>query len=202
MAWVRTEDERAAAHLPIIYDPQTSGGLLVALPAAAADRYCRELRALGHSAVAVIGSIREAETSALPSAIRVVVRGTRLTNIIGGGSVPTGRPDAPPPSTNQSSHDTPESKTMSDEPASAPSQDSCCTEPPTPRAIDPRAKKLMSIALSVAQRCKPCLEIHIKGALAMGITKGEIDEAAQLAVTFAGCPASMLYKEVCAELKL
>ena len=101
-------------------------------------------------------------------------------------------------------------------------QPDCCSQPPSDRSaeadtgsvtfaefmkqanqpvlIDKRAKKLMAVALSVAQRCRPCLTIHIKGALAMGITRDEIDEAANLAIAFAGCPAMMMYREVWSEL--
>jgi AhpD family alkylhydroperoxidase len=66
--------------------------------------------------------------------------------------------------------------------------------------IDARGKKLMAIALSVAQRCEPCLKSHLKSALAMGITPAEIDEAAWLAIAFAGSPAMMLYKEASQEM--
>ena len=66
--------------------------------------------------------------------------------------------------------------------------------------IDKRAKKLMAVALSISQRCRPCLVAHMKGALATGISKAEIDEAANLAISFGGCTAMMFYKEVCKEL--
>ncbi len=55
----------------------------------------------------------------------------------------------------------------------------------------------MVIALSVAQRCEPCLKTHVKAALEMGLTKVEIDEAAWLGIAFGGSPAMMLYKEIC-----
>jgi AhpD family alkylhydroperoxidase len=71
-----------------------------------------------------------------------------------------------------------------------------------PGQIDGRSKKLMAIALSVSQRCRPCLEQHIVSALKQGITRGEIDEAAQLAISFAGCPSLMMYREVCKSLGL
>ena len=64
-----------------------------------------------------------------------------------------------------------------------------------PGLIDARAKKLIAIALSVVQHCEPCLKIHIKSALSMGITFEEIDEAANLAIAFGGCTAMMFYKE-------
>ncbi len=41
-----------------------------------------------------------------------------------------------------------------------------------------------------------CIEIQIQGALGMGISVEEIDEAAWLGVAFAGAPAMMLYKRV------
>jgi AhpD family alkylhydroperoxidase len=66
--------------------------------------------------------------------------------------------------------------------------------------IDARSKKLMVIALSVAQRCEPCLKTHMKGALEMGLSKAEIEEAAWLGIAFGGSPAMMLYRETCAKL--
>jgi len=54
----------------------------------------------------------------------------------------------------------------------------------------------MAVALSVAQRCEPCLKTHFKSALAMGITIEELDEAANLAIAFGGCAAMMFYKEI------
>ena len=69
-----------------------------------------------------------------------------------------------------------------------------------PGAIDSRNKKLMAVLLSIAHHCEPCLKIHLKGAVEMGIPKGEIDEAANLAIAFGGCPAMMFYNETCKSL--
>ena len=71
-----------------------------------------------------------------------------------------------------------------------------------PGLIDGRAKKLMAIALSISQRCEPCLAIHMRSAISMGISKSEIDEAANLAIAFGGCTAMMFYTEVCDKLKI
>lgn len=60
----------------------------------------------------------------------------------------------------------------------------------------------MAIALSAGQRCEPCLKSHIKPALAVGITKAEIAEAAQVAIAFGGYTVMMFYKEICDELRL
>jgi selenide, water dikinase len=212
MAWVRSAGE-TIPFLPIIYDPQTSGGLLIALQPEAADRFVAEMQALGHLATSVIGQFVAAEhTSGATPATLLRVRGRGLANIIGpyplGVEVSQGISGQSEPK---------ESASMSESP-----QPDCCSHavpsvPETadngtaafaefmklanqPNLIDSRAKKLMAIALSVAQRCKPCLAIHIKGAQTMGISRAEIDEAANLAIAFAGCPAMMLYKEVWAEL--
>ena len=58
-AWVRIEDERHPENLPILYDPQTSGGLLVSLPPESASGYVEHLKSLGHKNVSIIGEIFE-----------------------------------------------------------------------------------------------------------------------------------------------
>ena len=68
--------------------------------------------------------------------------------------------------------------------------------------LDERTKKLIAIALSIVRHCEPCLRIHMRNALNMGLSKEEIDEAATLAIEFAGCPALMFYKEMCKELNV
>jgi AhpD family alkylhydroperoxidase len=57
-----------------------------------------------------------------------------------------------------------------------------------PGAVDARAKKLIAIALSIARHCEPCLKLHIRSALQMGLSRAEIDEAAALVIAFCGCP--------------
>jgi selenium donor protein len=51
--------ERSALHaaLPVVFDPQTSGGLLVALPRAAAERYIEAMHARGHHRTGIIGAL-------------------------------------------------------------------------------------------------------------------------------------------------
>ena len=44
-------------HYPLLFDPQTAGGLLAAVPAAAADSCIRSLKALGYERTAVIGAV-------------------------------------------------------------------------------------------------------------------------------------------------
>jgi AhpD family alkylhydroperoxidase len=69
-------------------------------------------------------------------------------------------------------------------------------------AIDKVNKKLMAVALSIAQRCEPCLKAHLKGAVEMGISREAINEAANLAISFGGCTAMMFYNEARKKFKL
>ena len=70
----------------------------------------------------------------------------------------------------------------------------------SPGLVDARTKRLLSIALSISQRCKPCLKIHIQNALREGITQEEIEEVAWVATSFTGCSGRMFYQEVLKEM--
>ena len=57
--------------------------------------------------------------------------------------------------------------------------------------LDTKTKELVSIALSVACKCKWCIAFHTKNALDAGATKDEIIEACYVAILMAGGPAFM-----------
>jgi selenide,water dikinase len=216
MAWTRLPEDADEASLAVLFDPQTSGGLLVALPPAPAEAFLEEIRRRGHSDVGVVGRVTGASR-----APHVVVRGTQLRTFVGArdpievSAIPA---VASPP---RAGPVAPEVSACCGDAV----ETSCCDSLPGPEEgvktvealdmfkefmkeankpgrIDQRAKKLMAIALSIAQRCKPCLTVHLQGAVQMGISKEEIDEAANLAIAFGGCTAMMFYKEVCEELKI
>lgn len=223
MTWVTVADSDDMKNTTVLYDPQTSGGLLIALPEDKAERFVGEMRRRGHAATTVIGRIVRKPATQADGAVIVV--NARLENLVGTREALT--PAAPPEYETK-----PLIRAMSAEVSwrDEPPKEACCDAPPEPELsccdragsvesketsvdaltmfkdfmkeankpglIDQRNKKLMAIALSIAQRCKPCLEIHMKSALQMGISKAEIDEAAQLAIAFGGCTAMMFYKEV------
>jgi AhpD family alkylhydroperoxidase len=64
-----------------------------------------------------------------------------------------------------------------------------------PGALDVVQKELMTIALSVAVQCEPCLKLHLDKARSMGIAPAEIEEAAWMGVAFGGCKAMMFWQE-------
>ena len=66
----------------------------------------------------------------------------------------------------------------------------------SPHGLDAYTKQAMAIALSVATRCEPCLKMHLKNARQKGFTHDEIDEAAWMAISFAGSPAMAFYEQL------
>ena len=63
-------------------------------------------------------------------------------------------------------------------------------------AIDARTKELITLALVIHARCAPCLRTHLEKARGMGINDAEIDEAAWLAIAMGGAPVRMFYQEI------
>ena len=47
--------------------------------------------------------------------------------------------------------------------------------------MDPSTKELVAIAASVAARCQPCFDHHLKKARELGVSEPDIDEAVRVA---------------------
>ncbi len=75
MGWVRAAAPEGEPLLPVLYDPQTSGGLLISLPPEKARDLCSELQARGHQETRIIGEVipRRADAES-----RIVVEGGSL----------------------------------------------------------------------------------------------------------------------------
>jgi selenide, water dikinase len=228
MGWVRLPETSDLEHLPILYDPQTSGGLLISLPEGEAERLVQALRERGHHAASIIGRVRPKDPSRAEGGVNVTQ--TKLTRFFGGSNglplfnskstskpvaimpenVPSASPKTPPLSccdggvVGSPGSITQNQRASGPPPASSsgPAFMAFLKQANQPGVIDARGKKLMTIALSVAQRCEPCLKHHLKSALEMGLTKAEMDEAAWLGIAFGGSPAMMLYNETCRSLEL
>lgn len=227
LSCMQLDDNADPAQAAILYDPQTSGGLLVALPPESAVRFVDELRERGNDAAAIIGRIIENPEPQKGIDVRVI--NPCLQRLVGRRAVihpqaiaarkPTleSQPvsiddvsccDHPPDlhellDSNQDQQDAVgKAATVEESAMDSTHQDTLALfnnfmkAANAPGRIDGRNKKLMAIALSIAQRCRPCLKIHLQSAIQMGLSAEEIDEAAQLAIAFGGCTALMFYKEI------
>lgn len=179
----------------VLYDAQTSGGLLIAVPEAGAAPMLKDLHGAGVSDAAAIGQVTGKSEG------RIEVRGKAT-----GSLSPSGRNGEASKGENEMNE---EAKTEEEE---------CCAHGSGtpdqalkmfqdfigtamgPGALDVVTKELIAIALGLAVGCVPCSRIHINKAKTMGIGKEEMEEAAALAVAFAGCRALMLWNEMKKEL--
>lgn len=198
------------AMLDVVFDPQTSGGLLIALAGGAAGALVARLHDAGVSEAAVIGKVRG------PGAGRVFLQ-TRGSRPIQVAQEARAAAEAAPAVASPT-----EECCMEPEP-----EEACCAEghgtdsagrhtqsaashvaevqdkfedflqaANAPGALDAHTKRAIAIALSVLAKCEPCLKAHIKKARETGMSDEEIDEAAWMAVSFGGCPAMMFYNRV------
>jgi len=202
----RPEPGVNAAMLDLCFDPQTSGGLLVAVADAEAEPFLARLRERGVVEAAVIGRVRG------PGSGEVFIRTT------GARPLPprSQHVPKPEPSRTEAPADEPEPCCCGpDEPNEAAAIASSSRSPAeaspgvsdveakfqafmkassAPGALDARTKQALSIALSVLAKCEPCVKIHVKKAREMGFSQDEIDEAAWMAIAFGGAPLAMFYK--------
>jgi selenide,water dikinase len=182
--------------MDILYDAQTSGGLLFSVAEGTAQKAIDMLRAAGCTEAAIVGRI------AAKSKGEIMVMGKGEKTL-----------QATPANGNTSEQK--EAACCASHSAEVSAAEACCETgaPPAeasaaqkafqqfmakafaPGALDVVQKELMSIALSVAVQCKDCLAIHLQKARSMGLTVAEIEEAAWMGVAFGGCKAMMFWTE-------
>lgn len=56
-------------------------------------------------------------------------------------------------------------------------------------ALSAKEKEFIALGIGVAQRCEPCIRLHVQKCLDAGATKEQILEAASVAVMMGGGPA-------------
>jgi AhpD family alkylhydroperoxidase len=195
-----------ASMLDLCFDPQTSGGLLLAVAPTVADELLGRLRATGATEAAVIGKVLDAGSG------RVLLRVGEETNVAFRSAKAAlfrgakGDIRAKQPITQEMSHmDCCEHGPALDEQSVAETGGVTATEQKfheflqaaaAPGALDGKTKRAIAIALSVMARCDPCIKSHVKKAREMGFTQEEIDEAAWLGIAFGGSPAMAFYNGV------
>ena len=184
--------------IDICYDAQTSGGLLIAIKEKDSKDFLKALHDDGIYVAAIIG--------------KVSAKGSGLVNISYKGSRKIPSLESAKPANKAQS-------TSSEQQVEVP----CCADAvssegstvsgnsevaqikgifteflgaaSSPHGLDAYTKQAISIALSVAMRCEPCLKMHLKKAKEKGFTQDEIDEAAWLGISFAGSPAMVFYEK-------
>jgi AhpD family alkylhydroperoxidase len=196
-------DNVTESMVDICYDPQTSGGLLIAIEAGKADELLKRLHESGLTDAACIGQVKAKGTG------KVIIQTDNTKKFPIETSSPK-KGDEVAPITQPS--DTTECCCPENRPSPADTGDSTQAEiiesnfksflasTGKPAGLDAVTKQAMNIALSVATRCEPCLKTHIHKARQKGFTEQEIDEAAWMGIAFSGSPAMMLYKNTKAEI--
>lgn len=207
--------------LDILFDAQTSGGLLIALPQKQAEELVRRLHAEGITAAAIVGRVMGAGSG------RVHVRTTGrrpAPETLAETVPPVARPlpaasDRKPESAVQGAVDADDGCCCDDGhggPAPVGSAMATSSTPLNsagssdvqqrfhdflkaanrPGALDAHTKQAISIALSVLAKCEPCIRSHVAKAQQGGFTREEIDDAAWMAISFGGAPLMMFYNDV------
>ncbi len=195
--------EPALVHLAC--DPQTSGGLLIAIPASKYPGLLDELRRSGVEGT-LVGRFTPGEDSRLTMAA-----GSDSSHPAAAGPALSQNPNPaminPPSSPEAPNHEPGCCSEFFGNPASA----AASSVSETQRAfgqfmrlaqgkgvLDERAKELILFALVVQSRCKPCFKAHLERARELGITRAELDEAAWCAIAMGGAPVRMFYQEMTA----
>jgi selenide,water dikinase len=181
------------------FDAQTSGGLLIAVPAERLEKLRQSLGRRGAGNF-VIGKITDDRAG------RILVS-------------PAGKKAAGSSKSN-SANKPQEIDSMKNQMKNPPPhQDACCagvfhTEITTGSAaesqkafgaliesvrsagvLDEKTKELILFSLVVCSRCQPCFEAHFRKARDLGISQAELDEAAWCAIALGGAPVKMFYQE-------
>jgi len=208
-----------------LFCPETSGGLLVFLPAANADEFVRDLNSTGMLAAAVIGRVTESSAAG-----RVCVRTESASDWEPIALVP-GAVDADADAVPASECCANAAADAEDKPVAG----TCCasaaadpTEPVpppvarspedvdvrvprpsateefaqymsavnSPGALDAKLKTLIALSLSVLSKCEPCVKINTRAAREAGATENELSEAVALGIAFGGAPAAMFYSKI------
>jgi selenide, water dikinase len=173
--------------IDLLYDPQTSGGLLFAVPADQTPAAIAKLQEAGSLAAVVVGEITAKSEG------RIVLtdkkEDTNKQDCCCGAQQAQESQEAccsgtqTPPQVNGAGAGAQQAFKQFMASALAPG------------ALDVVQKEIITIALSVAVQCEGCLKTHLAKAQAMGISAEEIQEAAWLGVMFGGCKAMMFWNE-------
>ena len=214
--------ELTQAEQNILYSPETSGGLLVALPREQTSSYIQYLQKHGIEAVTIglvaadseQGLIRLHGSKGIESKPRkfpTVVKEQHTTDCCCNKAAETvnntsscccqttAEKKPPENSTCCSAADTAPAVTVTSSLPSAAAGAEFTTYMKTvnnPGAINAKEKKLIALALSVSHKCAECIRQNSAAAAKLGANPAEIAEAVALGISFGGASANMFYNEL------
>jgi selenide,water dikinase len=180
----------------IVFGPETSGGLLVFLPAKSAEKYLCELCRNGVGRAAIVGKVSGKSRDGF---IRVLTRKREKfspLNIKLGSDMKKAKMDGKAAACCAAEGE--KAEVLAELPPQALSKDfaSYMASVMAPGAISMKNKKLMALALSVATKCGPCIKINTDGAREAGASDAEIGEAVSMGIAFGGAPTAMFYNSL------
>ncbi len=206
--YVTAEEGVPEACLNMMYDPQTSGGLLICIPEAQAEQLVATLKERGITHAEVIGTITEEGTPG----ISIRYDKNKRTGIIEQKkrekeamkkNNSTGASDCCCSGQEQAGQQAEEASSCcgagqgESSPGSTREKFSAFVESAfTEGAVSLENKELMAIALSLVTKCEPCVKIHVNKARSLGISEEKIDEAIMMGVVFGGAPVFMFYTSI------
>lgn len=194
--------------IDLCFDPQTSGGLLIAVAPDIADILLKNLHSAGIREAIIIGKVLGPGTGRvfLRSKGRLILPAprpsARHSDTISKEKEPTGEQSIIQETSNMSCC---EGNHGSQPLAAGGTGGADATQrkfleflgsASAPGALDAKTKQAIAIALSVLAKCEPCVKSHVVKAREMGFSQEEIDEAAWMGIAFGGSPTMMFYKRI------
>jgi selenide,water dikinase len=187
------------ARLNLGFDAQTSGGLLISLPAERLEQLRRGLERRGVDAFCIgrVSGDAPGRIRLLASAQSPAVHG-ELAQIEKPKENKAMNPSSEDPAAGHQgccadAFNSPAAKSSAGETQRA--FGAMMSSVQSAGALSEKAKELILFSLVVSSRCQPCLEAHLRKARAMGIPLEELDEAAWCAIAMGGAPVKMFYEE-------
>ncbi len=181
------------AMLDLCFDPQTSGGLLMAVSPSAADHLLAKLHAAGMPEAAVIGRVLDGGSG------RVFLHtdGRRPVDVRAAGPTQSIAQETISMSCCEGVHPSEQAESRAGGTADVERKfKEFLQAANSPGALDGKTKQAVAIALSTMAKCEPCVKSHIQKARQMGFSQEEIDEAAWMAIAFGGSPTMMFYNTI------
>jgi selenide,water dikinase len=174
------------------FDAQTSGGLLIAIPAERLATLRQSLSRRGAGGF-VIGKILAGQAG------QIFLSPNEISQ-----SNPVNQPDAiipmnPPTKDSPVAHDHCCADVFAATTGSAAESQKAfgalMRSVQSPGALDEKTKELILFSQVLGSRCQPCFDVHFHKTREMGITQAELDEAAWCAIAMGGAPVRMFYQE-------